>query len=54
MAHCRNISEGSSVNITQSADTAKKAWLAPRIRRMGTPRAEGAAYRAYSDSYYGS
>ena len=42
------------MKITQSAETAKKAWLAPRIRRMGTPRAEGVGGRYYTDTYYGS
>lgn len=39
---------------TTAVTTAKKAWLAPRVRRMSTPSAEGAAYRQYSDSFYGS
>jgi hypothetical protein len=43
------------VKISESAGTAKKAWLAPRIRRMGAPRAENryGANRAV-DIYYGS
>jgi hypothetical protein len=36
------------------AGAEKKQWSAPRVRRLGAGAAEGNAYRAYTDSYYGS